>query len=56
MELTVVIFLFVHTAVLSIETAFNLVKIQLLFRIMLLIQGSVNIFFVRHDVIVFLGD
>jgi hypothetical protein len=31
-ELTVVIF-FVHAAVLSIKTAFNLVKIHLLFRI-----------------------
>ena len=29
---------FVHTAVLRIQTAFNLVKIHLLFRIMLLIQ------------------
>ena len=32
----------VHTAVLSIETTFNFVKIHLLFRIMLLIQWSVN--------------
>ena len=31
-ELTVVIF-FIHAAVLSIKTAFNLVKIHLLFRI-----------------------
>jgi hypothetical protein len=31
----------VHTAVLKIKTAFNLVKIHLLFRIMLLIQRSV---------------
>jgi hypothetical protein len=31
----------VHTAVLSIKTAFNLVKIHLLFHIMLLIQWSV---------------
>ena len=36
-ELTVVIF-FVHAAVLSIKTAFNLVKIHLLFRIIPLIQ------------------
>jgi hypothetical protein len=39
-ELTVVIF-FVHAAVLSIKTAFNLVKIHLLFRIIPLIQWSV---------------
>jgi hypothetical protein len=32
---------FVHAAVLSIKTAFNLVKIHLLFRIIPLIQGSV---------------
>jgi hypothetical protein len=31
-------FFFVHTAVLGIKTAFNLVKRHLLFRIMLLIQ------------------
>jgi hypothetical protein len=37
-ELTVVIFFFVHAAVLSIKTAFNLVKIHLLFRIIPLIQ------------------
>jgi hypothetical protein len=36
-ELIVVIF-FVHAAVLSIKTAFNLVKIHLLFRIIPLIQ------------------
>ena len=36
-ELTVVIF-FVHAAVLSIKTVFNLVKIHLLFRIIPLIQ------------------
>jgi hypothetical protein len=39
-ELTVVTF-FVHAAVLSIKTAFNLVKIHLLFRIIPLIQWSV---------------
>jgi hypothetical protein len=46
-ELSVVIFFVVHTAVLSINTAFNLGKIHLLFRIMLLNQWSV-IFFVVH--------
>ena len=39
-ELTAVIF-FVHAAVLSIKTAFNLVKIHLFFRIIPLIQWSV---------------
>ena len=39
-ELTVVIFFF-HAAVLSIKTAFNLVKIHLSFRIIPLIQWSV---------------
>ena len=39
-ELSVVIFFF-HTAVLSIKTAFNLVKVHLLFRIMLLIQWNI---------------
>ena len=39
-ELTVVIF-FVHAAVLSIKTAFNLVNIHLIFRIIPLIQWSV---------------
>jgi hypothetical protein len=39
-ELAVIIF-FVHAAVLSIKTAFNLVKIHLLFRIIPLIQWSV---------------
>ena len=34
-------YIFVHKAVLSIKTAFNLVKIHLFFRIMLLIQWSV---------------
>jgi hypothetical protein len=34
---------FVHTTVLILKTAFNLVKIHLLFRIMILIQWSVNI-------------
>jgi len=52
-ELSVVIFLFVRTAVLSIKTAFNLVKIHLLFRIMLLIQWSV-IFL--SSMLPFLGD
>ena len=37
-ELSVVIFFVVHTAVLSIKTAFNLGKIHLVFHIMLLIQ------------------
>jgi hypothetical protein len=46
-ELSVVIFVVVHTAVLSIKTAFNLGKIHLVFHIMLLIQWSV-IFFVVH--------
>ena len=47
---------FVHTTVLSLKTAFNLVKIHLLFRIMILIQWSVNIsIFVNHVVIVFWG-
>jgi hypothetical protein len=40
-ELSVVIFFFVHTAVLSIKTVFNLVKIHLLLCIILLIQWSV---------------
>ena len=49
-----VIFVFVHTAVLRIKTAFNLVKIHLLFRIMLLIQCSLIIsIFVVHVFIVF---
>ena len=48
--------LFVHTTVLSLKTAFNLVKIHLLFRIMILIQWSVNIsVFVNYVVIVFWG-
>jgi hypothetical protein len=34
---------FFHTTVLSLKIAFNLVKIHLLFRIMILIQWSVNI-------------
>jgi hypothetical protein len=43
---------FVHTNVLSLKTAFNLVKIHLLFRIMILIQWSVNIsVFVNYVVI-----
>ena len=47
---------FVHTTVLSLKTAFNLVKIHLLFRIMILIQWSVNIsVYVHHVVIVFWG-
>ena len=47
---------FVHTTVLSLKTAFNLVKIHLLFRIVILIQWSVNIsVFVNHVVIVFWG-
>ena len=47
---------FVHTTVLSLKTAFNLVKIHLLFRIMILIQWNVNIsVFVNHVVIVFWG-
>jgi hypothetical protein len=47
---------FVHTTVLSLKTAFNLVKIHLLFCIMILIQWSVNIsVFVNHVVIGFLG-
>jgi hypothetical protein len=37
-ELTVVILLLVRATGLSIKTVFNLVKIYLLFRIMLLIQ------------------
>ena len=37
-ELSVVIYFFVHTDVLSIKTTFNLAKIHLLFRIRLLIQ------------------
>jgi hypothetical protein len=41
-ELSVVIG-FVHTAVLSIKTAFNMIKIHLLIRIMLLFQWSVVI-------------
>jgi len=39
-ELSVVIFFFVHTAVLSIKTAFNLVKIHLLFRILLIRKNA----------------
>jgi hypothetical protein len=42
------------TTVLSLKIAFNLVKIHLLFRVMILIQWSVNIsVFVNHVVIVF---
>ena len=37
-ELSVVIFFFVHTYVLSIKTALNMLKVHLIFRIMLLIQ------------------
>ena len=45
---------FVHTAVLRIKTAFNLIKIHLLFRIMISIQWSVIIsIFVIHVFIVF---
>jgi hypothetical protein len=40
-ELFVLILFFVHAAVLGIKTAFNLVKIHLLFRIIPLIQWSV---------------
>jgi len=40
-KLTVIIFFFVHTTVLSTKIAFNLVKIHLLFRIMRLIQWSI---------------
>ena len=55
-ELTVVIFcLFNH--VLSIKTAFNLVKLHLLFRVMLLNQWSVDMsYVVGHAFIVFGGD
>jgi hypothetical protein len=52
-ELSVVIFCFVHTAVLRIKTAFNLVKIHLLFHIMLMTQQSIIIsIFVVHVFIV----
>jgi hypothetical protein len=37
-ELSVVIIVFAHTTVLGIKTAFNLTKIHLLFRIMILIE------------------
>jgi len=46
-ELTVVIFLLVHTTVLSIKTAFNLANIHLLFPVMLLNQWSVNMSYRR---------
>ena len=51
-ELTVVIF-FVHATVLSIKTAFNLVTIHLVFRIIPLIQWGV-MFFVH--VLILFGD
>ena len=52
-ELTVVIFFFVRATVLSIKTAFNLVKIHLLLCIILIQWGVIISIFVGHVVIVF---
>ena len=55
-ELTVVILLFVHATGLSIKTAFNLVKINWLFRIMLLIQWSVIVSIIVGRVVIVFGE